>query len=89
MLYQTLNYQKTGNVSIINIIGPVGGQVELTQLADELIEICKETVWDEELRVIVLTGVEIGSIGIISRTDEEQQKKIFLVLNRSPNLINQ
>ena len=78
MLYQTLNYQKTGNVSIINIIGPVGGQVELTQLADELIEICKETVWDEELRVIVLTGVEIGSIGIISRTDEEQQKKIFL-----------
>jgi len=57
MLYQALNYQKKDKVMIVSIIGPVDSQVTMAQLSDELTDLYDEMMRDEEIRVIVLTGV--------------------------------
>ena len=58
MLYQTLNYQKKEKVGTISILGPVDNPVKVAQLSDELNEVCSEITWDEEVRVVILEGVE-------------------------------
>jgi enoyl-CoA hydratase len=57
MLYQTLNYQKTDRVATASIIGPVNNPLTLVQLSDELNELCDRITWDEEIRVVILSGI--------------------------------
>jgi enoyl-CoA hydratase/carnithine racemase len=56
MPYQILNYQKKGKVATASIIGPVNNQLKLVQLSDELNELCDRITWDEEIRVVILSG---------------------------------
>jgi enoyl-CoA hydratase len=58
MFYQTLKYQKTDNVMIVNILGPVDNPAKVARLSDELNELCADITWDEEVRVVVLVGAE-------------------------------
>ena len=83
MLYQTLNYQKEENVGKISIIGPVDNQVKLTRLSDELTELCGGIAWDEEIRLVIVSGageisfpVTKGSSGVVSKVDEEQTLRL-------------
>jgi len=56
MPYQTLNYQKKDRVATASIIGPVNNPLTLVQLSDELNELCDRITWDEEIRVVILSG---------------------------------
>ena len=80
MSFQTLNYRKTDHVIIIDIIDPLGDVSKLIQLSDELSELCSEITWDEDMRVVVLTGsegnpfsVDIGSAGSMLGSSEIQE----------------
>ena len=80
MVYQAVTYQKTANIGIIYISGYPGDRVKMIQLADELAELCSKIAWDEETRVIILTGegeksfsMGMDSIGAVSRNNEEQE----------------
>lgn len=68
MRYQVLNYKKIAHVMMINIFDTGSDQVKLAQLADELTDLCNEIIWDEEIRVVALTGAgeKSFSIGIDS-----------------------
>jgi len=79
MLYQTLNYQKKENVGTVSMLGPVDNQAKLARLSDELTELCDAIVWDEEIRVVIVSGFgEIsfpmgkGSSRVVSKVNEEQ-----------------
>ena len=60
MLYQSINCQKTGYVMVININVLANEQLKLEQLSDELADLCDKITSDEEIRVIVITGVGEG-----------------------------
>lgn len=83
MVYQTLNYEKKENVGIIHITGPATGQVEMGQLADELLDLCREIAWDAEARVILLASVSEDSfaieagLGLISEGDLDPETKFL------------
>jgi enoyl-CoA hydratase/carnithine racemase len=53
-----LNYQKTDNVMIVSILGPVDNPAKVAQLSDELNELCAEITWDEEVRAVIFAGAE-------------------------------
>jgi enoyl-CoA hydratase/carnithine racemase len=86
MFYQTLNYQKTDNVMVVNILGPVDNLFKMARLSDELNELCAGITWDEEVRVVVLVGAEEitfpeekSSKGISSEASEEQTLPFSLI----------
>ena len=56
MLYQTVSLQKADHVMVVNLKDVVNDPMGVARLSDELTEICAEIAWDEEVRVIVLTG---------------------------------
>jgi len=56
MQYQTLNYEKTDRVATVRIIGPADNPSTLVQLSEELTELCDRITWDEEIRVVILSG---------------------------------
>jgi enoyl-CoA hydratase/carnithine racemase len=58
MLFKTLTLQRKDNVEVINIIGQEGDAGNMTQLANELSELCTKIAWNEEIRVVVLTGAD-------------------------------
>ena len=64
MHYQCLNYQKIDNVMSVDIVDPEGDQLKMAELPDELNALCAEITHDEEMRVIVLTGVDEKSFVI-------------------------
>ena len=64
MLYQHVNFQKTGNMVIIDIIGPLDKQAKLVRLFEEISKFCAELAWDEEVRVIVITGAGEKSFSV-------------------------
>jgi len=64
MLYQQVNFQKTGNIVIIDIIGPLDKQAKLVRLSEEISGFCAEIVWDQEVRVIVITGAGEKSFSV-------------------------
>ena len=43
---------------IVSILGPVDNPAKVAQLSDELNELCAEITWDEEVRVVILSGAE-------------------------------
>lgn len=58
MVYQTLNYQKVDKVVIINLQPSIDTQAKISRLSDELGELGDAIFWDNETRVVILTGVE-------------------------------
>ena len=56
MHYQTISLQRVDHVMVVNLADMVSDRLGMARLSDELIEICAEITWDEEVRVIVLTG---------------------------------
>lgn len=85
MLYRALNYHKTDNVMIINVISSTNNQHKMAQLSDELTDLCAEIVWDDKMRVITLTGVgqksfpvEPNSVSPISDNSEPGTKLFSL-----------
>jgi len=78
MRYQTVSLQKVDHVVVVKLDGIVNGQLGMARLSDELTEICAEIAWDEEIRVIVITGsgeksfsLDVGLNRMVSGTDEE------------------
>ena len=64
MVFRSLNYQKTGHVMVITIIDPAGDQSSMISLSDDLAELCAEIAWDDEIRVILLSGFGQASLGM-------------------------
>jgi enoyl-CoA hydratase/carnithine racemase len=64
MRHQVLNYKKIDQVMMINIFDTESDQVKVAQLSDELTDLCNEIVWDEEIRVVALTGAGEKSFSI-------------------------
>jgi enoyl-CoA hydratase/carnithine racemase len=64
MRHQVLNYRKIDQVMMINIFDTESDQVKVAQLSDELTDLCNEIVWDEEIRVVALTGAGEKSFSI-------------------------
>jgi enoyl-CoA hydratase/carnithine racemase len=58
MLFRTLTLQRKDNVEVINIIGQEDDAGDMTQLANELSELCTEIAWNEKILVVVLTGAD-------------------------------
>jgi hypothetical protein len=56
MLYRAVKYGKIGYVLAIYIMENVDNQEKMNLLSDELNGLCPELVWDEEIRVIFITG---------------------------------
>jgi len=86
MHYQTLSLQKVDHVMVVNLKDVVNDQMGMARLSDELSEICTEITWDEEVRVVVLTGsreksfsLDTGSNRMVSGTGEEEEMKSFSV----------
>jgi len=69
MPYQTLTYQKSNFLGIINIDVSisVNDRMKMIQLSDELVEIYDEATWDEEVRVVVIN--DTGEKALSGETD--------------------
>ena len=85
MFYQTLTLQRKDGVMVISIM-ETADNIEMARLSDELTDLCDEIIWDEEIKVVILTGIaeKSFSIGtnlmeISSRGHEEQQKKLLSI----------
>jgi len=55
---KTLRYQKTNQSLVIYVNSPHGSPMWKTRTSAELNGLCDEIAWDEEIRVIILTGSE-------------------------------
>lgn len=82
MVYEAVGYQKTEHVIVINLIASVDNLGKRVQLANELSGLCTEIAWNEETKVVVLTGadeksfsMEMNLIGGISEANEENRTK--------------
>jgi enoyl-CoA hydratase len=56
MPYQAVSLRKVDHVMVVNLDDMVSDQPGIARLSDELTELCAEITWDEEVRVIVITG---------------------------------
>lgn len=86
MHYQTLNLQKADHVMVIKLNDMGSDPLGVARLSDELTEICAEITWDEEVRVVVLTGsggksfsLDAGLNRAVSGTDEEKEMTFFSI----------
>ena len=86
MQYQTVSLQKVDHVMVVNLNDIVIDQPGIARLSDELTEICAEIAWDEEVRVIVITGSGEKSFSLgtglnrtVSGSNEEEEIKFFSI----------
>jgi enoyl-CoA hydratase/carnithine racemase len=86
MEYQTVGLQKVDHVMVVNLNDSVIDQRGIARLSDELTEICAEIAWDEEIRVIVLTGSGEKSFALgtglnrkVSASGEEEEIRLFSI----------
>jgi enoyl-CoA hydratase/carnithine racemase len=86
MQYQTVSLQKVDHVMIVNLNGMMIAQQGIARLSDELTEICAEIAWDEEVRVIVITGSGEKSFSLgtglnrtVSGSNQEKEIKFFSI----------
>jgi enoyl-CoA hydratase/carnithine racemase len=56
MPYQIVSLQKEDHVMVVHLNDLVSDRLDMARLSDELTELCAEITWDEEVRVVVLTG---------------------------------
>ena len=89
MSYQTLTFEKEGNVAVICVVSPVDDVQKLVRLSDELSDLCIEIADHEEIRVIVVTGFEVSSWEIDlprSNDNKEQEPRILSISEPIANL---
>ncbi len=79
MLYETVSLQKADHVMVVNLNGVVNDQKRVARLFDELTELCAEIAWDEEVRVIVLTGSFDAGMNRTSLETDEEGMKFFSI----------
>jgi enoyl-CoA hydratase/carnithine racemase len=86
MPYQAVSLRKVDHVMVINLNDIVSDELGMARLSDELTEICAEIAWDEEVRVIVITGSGEKSFSLgtglnrtVSGTGEEEEMKLFSI----------
>jgi len=86
MLYQTISLQKVDHVMVVNLKDTVNYQMGMARLSDELTELLTEITWDEEVRVIVITGsgeksfcLGAGLNGTFSGTGEKEGRRFLSV----------
>ena len=86
MLYQTVRLQKADHVMVVNLNDVLNDPVGVAQLSAELNEICAEITWDEEVRVVVLTGSGEKSFSLdasfykaVSGSGEEEGMRFFSI----------
>jgi enoyl-CoA hydratase len=87
MSYQTISLKKTDHVMVISVTR-LGDPGEAVRCADELGEVCAEINHEEEIRVVVLTGVdeksfvmEMGINGEAPTENNESQKRFYSLGN--------
>ena len=78
MRNQFLDYQKADNVIVVTL-HPVKAAMDIVQLPGDLSDLCREIAFDDEIRVVVLTGsgetsfvIEPGT-GEMPGEDEERE----------------
>jgi enoyl-CoA hydratase/carnithine racemase len=74
MFYQTISLKKTDHVMVISI-PRLGDPAEAVRCADELREVCAGINYEEEIRVVVLTGAEEESFVIEMGLNGEAPKE--------------
>lgn len=86
MPYQAVSLRKVDHVMVVNLNDIVSDELGMARLSDELTEICAEIAWDEEVRVIVITGSGEKSFSLgtglnrtVSGTSEEEEMKLFSI----------
>jgi enoyl-CoA hydratase len=86
MPYQAVSLRKVDHVMVVNLNDIVSDQPGMARLSDELTELCAEIAWDEEVRVIVITGSGEKSFSLgaglnrtVSGTGEKEEKKFFSI----------
>jgi len=86
MHYQTVSLQKVDHVMVVHLSDMVSDRLGMARLSDELTEIFAEITWDEEVRVIVLTGsgdksfsLGAGLNKVGSGTGEEEEIEVFSI----------
>ncbi len=79
MSYQTIQAQKREYILVIYMHNSSPSKIRATLLSEELKELCVEIPWDEDVRVLVLTGKEEGffSMGVgLNGADSFEGEKI-------------
>ena len=86
MLYQTVSLEKVDHVLVVSLSDTVNDPTGMARRSDELTEICARMAWDEETRVIVLTGsgeksfsLDTGLSRSATGTGEEDEIRFFSV----------
>ncbi|MBP1696676.1 MAG: 3-hydroxybutyryl-CoA dehydratase [Deltaproteobacteria bacterium] len=86
MVYQTVSLQKVDHVMVVKLNDRVSDPPGVARLSDELTELCAEITWDEEVRVVVLTGsgdnsfsLDAGVNRTVSRTGGEGEIEVFSI----------
>ena len=86
MLYQTVSLEKVDHVLVVSLSETVNDPTGMARRSDELTEICAGMAWDEETRVIVLTGsgeksfsLDTGLSRSATGTGEEDEIRFFSV----------
>ncbi|MFH0727073.1 MAG: enoyl-CoA hydratase-related protein [Pseudomonadota bacterium] len=64
MGYQAVRYEKIGHSLVITITALLDDQGSVAQISGELAELCQEIGWDEEIRVVILTGAGTDSFSM-------------------------
>jgi enoyl-CoA hydratase/carnithine racemase len=87
MFYQTISLKKTDHVMVISI-PRLGDPAEAVRCADELREVCAGINYEEEIRVVVLTGaeeesfvIEMGLNGEAPKENNEPQTRFYSLGN--------
>lgn len=89
MSYQTLTFEREGNVAVICVVSPVDDVQKLVRLSDELSDLCIEIADHKEIRVIVVNGFEVSSWEIDlprSNGNKEQEPRILSISEPIANL---
>jgi enoyl-CoA hydratase/carnithine racemase len=64
MGYHAVRNEKIGHSLIITITGLLDDQGSVAQISGELAELCREIGWDEDIRVVILTGEATDSFSM-------------------------
>ena len=65
MRYRMVRYETIDHVILLNLVGPLKGQAEISSLSDELRDLCAEIRSNDEVRVMVLTDGGEGTLSLL------------------------
>jgi enoyl-CoA hydratase/carnithine racemase len=75
MTFKTLSVQKENNVLIVSVMNPAEGPIGELRISDEICDLCAQVAWDDEIRVVVLTGAGEKSFAFRPASSETPSKK--------------